>query len=71
MITHSELEQKFTSIWPLLDERERRLLAASEAVNLGYGGILAVHLASSPSRKFPAPIHTEYITSHAIQALSM
>ncbi len=51
MITHSELQQKFTSIWPLLDERARRLLAASEAVNLGYGGISAVHLACGLSRR--------------------
>ena len=51
MISHTELQQKFTSVWPLLDERTRRLLAANEAVSLGYGGISAVHLACGLSRR--------------------
>ena len=29
-------------VWPLLDERTRRLMAANEAVGLGYGGISQV-----------------------------
>ncbi|HMB02172.1 MAG TPA: ISAzo13 family transposase, partial [Isosphaeraceae bacterium] len=33
------LEQKFASILPCLNERQRRLLAAAEARSLGYGGI--------------------------------
>ena len=51
MISHIELKQKFLVIWPLLDERTRRLLAANEAMSLGYGGISAVHLACGLSRR--------------------
>ena len=35
----AELTQKFRSVWPLLDERTRRLMAANEAIGLGYGGV--------------------------------
>jgi len=51
MISPSELRKKFTSVWPLLDERTRRLLAANEAVSLGYGGVSAVHQACGLSRQ--------------------
>ena len=51
MNSHSELQKKFTSVWPLLDERARRLVAANEAVSLGYGGISAVHKACGLSRQ--------------------
>lgn len=51
MSTLSELRQKFRSVWPLLDERTRRLMAANEAVSLGDGGISQVHRASGLSRK--------------------
>jgi len=34
----AELKHKFNSVWPLLDERTRRIMAASEAIGLGYGG---------------------------------
>jgi hypothetical protein len=47
----SSLRRKFTSVWPLLDERSRRLMAASEAVSLGYGGISQIRRASGLSRK--------------------
>ncbi|MGH8139339.1 MAG: ISAzo13 family transposase [Steroidobacteraceae bacterium] len=47
----SELQQKFRSVWPLLDERTRRLMAANEAVSLGYGGVSLVRRASGLSRK--------------------
>jgi transposase len=43
------LEQKFASILPRLDERQRRLLAAAEARCLGYGGIRRVSRASGLS----------------------
>jgi hypothetical protein len=39
------------SVWPLLDERARRLMAASEAKMLGYGGISLVQRASGLSRR--------------------
>lgn len=51
MSTLSELEQKFRSVWPHLDERTRRLLAANEAVSLGYGGVSLVRRACGLSRK--------------------
>lgn len=38
-------------VWPLLDERTRRLMAASEATALGYGGVSLVHRACGLSRK--------------------
>ncbi len=51
MISLVKLQKKFTSVWPLLDERSRRLLAANEALSLGYGGISAVHQACGLSRQ--------------------
>ena len=45
------LRQKLRSVWPLLDERARRLMAASEAMALAYGGVSAVHRACGLSRK--------------------
>lgn len=46
-----ELKQKFRSVWPHLDERTRRIMAASEAMSLGYGGVTAVGRACGLSRK--------------------
>jgi hypothetical protein len=37
-------------VWPLLDERARRLMAASEAMALAYGGVSMVHRACGLSR---------------------
>jgi hypothetical protein len=51
MVTLPELVQKFELLWPLLDERTRRIMAASEAMNLGFGGVSAVHRASGLSRR--------------------
>ena len=51
MGTFTQLEQKFASIWPLLDERTRRLMAASEARALGHGGVSQVSRACGLSRK--------------------
>jgi hypothetical protein len=36
------LRRKLRSVWPLLDERARRLTAASEAMALPYGGVSLV-----------------------------
>jgi hypothetical protein len=47
----AELTAKFHSVWPLLDERTRRLMAASEAKALGYGGVSLVRRACGLSRK--------------------
>ena len=51
MASHPALRKKLRSVWPLLDERARRLVAASEALTLSYGGVSAVHRASGLSRK--------------------
>jgi hypothetical protein len=45
------LANKFSAIWPLLDERTRRIMAANEAMGLGYGGVSVVHRACGLSRK--------------------
>jgi hypothetical protein len=45
------LKRKLSSAWPHLDERTRRIVAATEAISLGYGGVSAVALASGLSRK--------------------
>ncbi len=46
----ADLTAKFDAVWPLLDERTRRVLAASEALALGYGGVSLVHRACGLSR---------------------
>jgi len=46
----SALRQKFDLIWPHLDERARRIVAATEAHQLGYGGISEVSRACGLSR---------------------
>src|SRR5450759_138907 len=51
MRTSTKLQGKFASVWALLDERTRRLMAASEAQTLGYGGISQVRRACGLSRK--------------------
>lgn len=51
MVPLPELVRKFELLWPLLDERTRRIMAASEAMNLGFGGVSAVHRASGLSRR--------------------
>ena len=51
MNSQSEISQRLASIWPLLDERTRRLFAANEAKVSGYGGISRVRRACGLSRK--------------------
>jgi hypothetical protein len=51
MKTSSELQAKLASVWALLDERTRRLIAANEARGLGRGGISEVSRACGLSRK--------------------
>ena len=51
MKTLLDLKQKLGTVWPLLDERTRRIMAANEAVSLGFGGISLVHRACGMSRK--------------------
>jgi hypothetical protein len=51
MKTALGLRTKLLSVWPLLDERSRRLLAATEARALGHGGVSEVSRACGLSRK--------------------
>src|SRR3989304_4140856 len=51
METGAELQAKLASVWPLLDERTRRLMAANEARASGRGGISEVSRACGLSRK--------------------
>jgi hypothetical protein len=44
------LRNKLSSIWPHLNERARRMVAASEALGLGYGGISRVSRVCGLSR---------------------
>jgi len=50
MDTDAQLAQYFAGMWPHLDEHARRLVAASQAVELGYGGISRVGRACGLSR---------------------
>jgi len=51
MKSPSKLQEKLAGVWPLLDERTRRLLAANEARALGRGGVSRVSRACGLSRK--------------------
>ncbi|MEV5012670.1 ISAzo13 family transposase, partial [Streptomyces sp. NPDC055692] len=44
------LEEKFGAVTPYLDERQRRVLYAAEARQLGHGGIAAVARAAGVSK---------------------
>lgn len=51
MVSVVELTAKFRPVWPLLNERTRRLLAPSEAKTLGHGGVSQVQRACGLSRR--------------------
>jgi len=63
-----QLEQRLAAVLPLLDERSRRLVAASEAIALGPGGISLVSRASGLSRKAIAKGITEVRSGHVLPA---
>jgi Rhodopirellula transposase DDE domain len=50
MTDEKRLLQKYDSVWPHLNERQRRLVAAADAQLLGYGGIASVARASGLNR---------------------
>ena len=50
MITAAQLKEQLAAVLPHLDEHARRLVAASKAVELGYGGITRVSRACGMSR---------------------
>jgi len=45
-----ELRKKLRQLWPHLNERSKRMLAAAEAVEIGYGGVSLVSRACGLSR---------------------
>src|ERR1022692_3248614 len=51
MMSLSDLKRKFRPAWPHLDERTRRIMAATEAMSLGFGGVSLVSRACGLSRK--------------------
>ena len=51
MSRRAALTEKFDAVWPLLNERTRRLMAASEAKAIGHGGVSLVHRACGLSRR--------------------
>jgi transposase len=51
MMSLADLKRKFRPAWPHLDERTRRIVAATEAMSLGYGGVSLVSRACGLSRK--------------------
>jgi hypothetical protein len=51
MDTLTIVKRKFRRVWRHLDERGRRLMAATEAMSLGHGGVTLVHRASGLSRQ--------------------
>jgi hypothetical protein len=67
MDTDAQLAQYFAGMWPHLDEYARRLVAASQAVELGYGGISRV---SRGSRRCQNPSNSSCRhSSHPSQQL--
>lgn len=50
MKTPPDLKWKFLQLWPHLNERAKRLVAAEEALRLGFGGISSVSRACGLSR---------------------
>ena len=50
MVSVLELREKLSRMWPHLNERARRMVAASEAADIGYGGVTLISQACGLSR---------------------
>src|SRR5207302_10015084 len=50
MVRMRDIQKKLRRLWPHLNERSRRMLAAAEAVQIGYGGVSLVSRACGLSR---------------------
>ena len=50
-MNHRDIQRRFRSLVPFLDERMRRLVAASESKVIGYGGVSVVARATGVSRR--------------------
>ena len=51
LVSDRDIQHRFRSLSPFLDERMRRLVAASESEAIGYGGVSAVARATGISRR--------------------
>jgi hypothetical protein len=51
LVSDTDIQRRFRSLSPFLDERMRRLVAAAESEALGYGGVSAVARATGVSRR--------------------
>ena len=51
LVPHGDIQRRFHSLSPFLDERMRRLVAAAESDAIGYGGVSAVARATGVSRR--------------------
>jgi hypothetical protein len=51
LVSHTDIQRRFRSLSPFLDERMRRLVAAAESEAIGYGGVTAVARATGVSRR--------------------
>jgi transposase len=51
LVYSSDIQRRFRSLSPFLDERMRRLIAAAESESIGYGGVSAVARATGVSRR--------------------
>ena len=51
LVSDIEIQRRFRSLSPFLDERMRRLIAAAESDAIGYGGVSAVSRATGVSRR--------------------
>jgi len=50
MVSVLEIREKLSRMWPHLNERGRRMVAASEAAHIGYGGVTLISQACGLSR---------------------
>jgi hypothetical protein len=51
LVPDSDIQRRFRSLSPFLDDRMRRLIAAAESEAIGYGGVSAVARATGVSRR--------------------
>jgi len=51
LVPDSDIQRRFRSLSPFLDERMRRLVAAAESEAIGYGGVSTVARATGVSRR--------------------
>ena len=50
MDEEERLQEKYSLLLPLLNERDKRLTLAAEALSFGYGGVTKVYRASGVAR---------------------